>query len=168
MAYFRSERSAGRPRFARRPRPFHPLRPILVFACGAPAASRRPPALSWLWKPWLGRRREGSLQTALLLSPAMPGSPTSGCAGCAIARPQGLHTGSMRNLVGIRPPSGRAVMIPRETGEAPAARQAVGKDSSGHFQAGSLCQDAGGRAEKPARSVGGRGSTGTRLPRPGG
>jgi hypothetical protein len=52
----------------------------------------------------------------------MPGPPTSGCAGCAIARPQGLHTGLYEEPIGIRPPSGLP-QIPCETGEAPAARQ---------------------------------------------
>jgi hypothetical protein len=57
-------------------------------------------------------------------------------------------TGLDEERAGIGPPQGLP-QIPRETGEAPAARRAVRKGgTSGHFQAGSLCRDAGGRALK--------------------
>jgi hypothetical protein len=70
----------------------------------------------------------------------MPGPPTSGSAGCAIARPQGLQTGLDEERVGIGPPSGLP-RIPRETGEAPAACRPVRNGwAGGHFQAGSLCR----------------------------
>ncbi|MDQ0393563.1 hypothetical protein J3R73_003355 [Labrys monachus] len=74
--------------------------------------------------------------------------------------------GSMRNRAGIGPPSGLP-SIPRETGEAPAARRTVREEGmAGISRPDRLVGRR--RPANPARSVRGRSSTGTRLPRPAG
>ena len=61
------------------------------FACGAPAASRRPSCSSWPGNhggAGAGRDRCGPPRCSPVFPQgAMPGAPTSGSAGCAIARP---------------------------------------------------------------------------------